>query len=583
MGHLVNLMAIHQMREVYVKMLGRWRFLVITVLVGSLAACGAPAPAPTATAVPTTAAQPARNRAAETATAKAEANNAAKSAPTDTPVTQPKNAAAPTNTQVTASTNTPAPTATNSPVPTATNAPTATDTPATVTKSAPATSSTTAATLQEAQSKIKHIVVIMQENRSFDTYFGTYPGADGIPMQNGVPTVCANDPKTNQCVQPYHNSQDVNAGGPHASSSAKNDINGGKMNGFIAQFRDAAKACKNPDTPGCVSGAAPDVMGWHDAREIPNYWAYAQNFVLQDKMFEPNASWSLPSHLFMVSAWSGYCTKPGDPTSCGNAIDGPKGGIKAADAGKTDYAWTDLTYLLHKANVSWGYYLSEGNEPDCADDAMLCAPKTQSVNVPGIWNPLPAFDTVKQDNQLGNIQTVDKFISAAQNGTLPAVSWIVPENSVSEHPPAKISDGQAYVTQLINSIMQGPDWNSTAIFLSWDDWGGFYDHVVPPAVDVNGYGLRVPGLLISPYARKGFIDHQTLSFDAYLKFIEDLFLNGSRLDPKTDGRPDPRPTVRENVSILGNLLQEFDFSQTPRPPLVLPTNPKPGPASIPGS
>ncbi len=431
--------------------------------------------------------------------------------------------------------------------------------------------------------KIKHIIVIMQENRSFDEYFGTYPGADGIPMQNGVPTVCVPDPKTNVCVKPYHNPNDINAGGPHASASAATDIANGKMDGFIAAFRDGAKACKNPDTPGCSQGATPDVMGWHDAREIPNYWAYAQNFVLQDHMFEPNSSWSLPSHLFMVSAWSAQCTRAGDPTSCTNAIDGPKGGIKAADTGKNDYAWTDLTYLLYKNNISWAYYLSEGDEPDCENDAMLCQLKKQTTNVPGIWNPLPGFDTVKQDGQLGNIQTVNQFFTAAKDGTLPTVSWVVPENSVSEHPPAKISLGQAYVTSLINAVMQGPDWSTTAIFLAWDDWGGFYDHVVPPTVDQNGYGLRVPGLVISPYARKGFIDHQTLSFDAYLKFIEDVYLNGQRIDPKTDGRPDPRPTVRENAAQLGNLIQDFDFTQAPLPPLVLPENPKPGPASIPGS
>jgi Phospholipase C len=121
--------------------------------------------------------------------------------------------------------------------------------------------------------------------------------------------------------------------------------------------------------------------------------------------------------------------------------------------------------------------------------------------------------------------------------------------------------------------MRGPDWNSTAIFLAWDDWGGFYDHVKPPVVDVNGYGLRVPGILISPYARQGYVDHQTLSFDAYLKLIEDRFLHGQRLNPRTDGRPDPRPTVRENVPILGDLRKEFDFAQPPRPPLILDPTP----------
>ena len=121
--------------------------------------------------------------------------------------------------------------------------------------------------------------------------------------------------------------------------------------------------------------------------------------------------------------------------------------------------------------------------------------------------------------------------------------------------------------------MRSPDWTSTAIFLAWDDWGGFYDHVAPPNVDQNGYGLRVPGIVISPYAKHGYIDHQTLSFDAYDKFIEDDFLGGQRLDPATDGRPDPRPSVRENEKILGNLEEDFDFSRTPRRPVVLPVHP----------
>jgi phospholipase C len=117
--------------------------------------------------------------------------------------------------------------------------------------------------------------------------------------------------------------------------------------------------------------------------------------------------------------------------------------------------------------------------------------------------------------------------------------------------------------------MSGPDWSSTAIFLAWDDWGGFYDHVAPPIVDQNGYGLRVPGIVISPYARQGLVDHQTLSFDAYVKFIEDDFLNGDRIDPRTDGRPDRRPDVRERAPQLGDLRADFDFSQAPRPPMLL--------------
>jgi len=430
--------------------------------------------------------------------------------------------------------------------------------------------------------KIRHVVIIMQENRSFDSYFGTYPGADGIPMKNGVPTVCVPDPLTHQCVKPFHDAQDRNGGGPHNAANAAADIDGGKMDGFIAQAEKGRRNCQNPTNPACTNSGTPDVMGYHDAREIPNYWTYAKDFVLQDHMFEPNASWSLPAHLFMVSAWSAYCTKPGDPMSCRNALQSPGSPVSQKNPyhPSPDYAWTDLTYLLHKNNVSWAYYLDQGTEPDCEDDQMTCSPRPQKVHVPGIWNPLPDFDTVRQDGQIGNIQPIQNFYTAARNGTLPAVSWVVPNGKDSEHPPALVSTGQSYVTGLINAVMQGPDWSSCAIFLSWDDWGGFYDHVVPPHVDENGYGLRVPGLVISPYAKRGYIDHQILSFDAYLKFIEDAFLSGQRLDPRTDGRPDPRPDVREDVSILGNLVNDFDFSQSPRPPVVLPIHPAPGPASI---
>jgi phospholipase C len=421
--------------------------------------------------------------------------------------------------------------------------------------------------------KIQHVVVIMQENRPFDSYFGTFPGADGIPMQDGVPTVCIPDPQTKQCVKPYHDTNDLNRGGPHGEANASADIDSGKMDGFIAeQLKGQKTACMNPFDPACATGTTPDVMGYHTEAEIPNYWAYAHGFVLQDKMFEPNASWSLPAHLFTVSGWSATCSTIADPMSCVSALQNPDRFNKAGVAQKRpDYAWTDLTYLLHRQQVSWGYYVAEGTQPDCEDDAMTCTPKAQKAGTPEIWNPLPYFDTVRADGELKNIQPVTSFYDAAKKGALPAVSWVVPNGKVSEHPPALVSAGQAYVTGLINAVMQGPDWNSTAIFLTWDDWGGFYDHVAPPHVDANGYGLRVPGLVISPFAKQGYIDHQTLSFDAYLKFIEDDFLGGQRLDPKTDGRPDSRPDVRENASILGDLQNDFDFNQQPRQPLVLPT------------
>ncbi|HEV2424214.1 MAG TPA: alkaline phosphatase family protein [Terriglobia bacterium] len=433
---------------------------------------------------------------------------------------------------------------------------------------------------------IRHVIVIMQENRSFDSYFGTFPGADGIPMRNGVPAVCVPDPRSGTCVKPYHDSHDRNGGGPHSRGSAIDDVDGGKMDGFIKLVEMARIACHDPDDPACVDQRTPDVMGYHDGGDIPNYWAYARNFVLQDRMFEPNASWSLPEHLFQVSEWSARCTRHDDPFSCQNALSLPgeppdffgdeTGGAKASKPRPNPiYAWTDLTYLLHKNHVSWGYYVVEGTEPDCEDDdAEDCLPVKQNARTPGIWNPLPYFDTVKDDGELGNIQSAETFMKRAKAGTLPAVSWVVPSGDVSEHPPDLVSRGQTFVTTLVNAVMSGPDWKDCAIFLAWDDWGGFYDHVVPVQVDENGYGLRVPAVVISPFAKKGFIDHQTLSFDAYVKFIEDDFLGGQRLDPKDDGRPDPRPTVREEVPQLGDLRRDFDFDQPPRSPLILPERPK---------
>jgi phospholipase C len=431
---------------------------------------------------------------------------------------------------------------------------------------------------------IKHVIIIMQENRSFDSYFGTYPGADGIPRKNGVPTVCVPNPLTHQCVRPYLDHHDRNSGGPHQQINAAADVDGGKLDGFIHQALSGRRNCADLTDPACTTGAAgtrkraaSEVMGYHDRTDIPNYWAYAKDFVLQDHMFEPVQSWSLPSHLAMVSGWSAACGNPSNPMSCYSSLAATP---NRTPRNPTPFAWTDITYLLNKHKVSWAYYLdggaqqrpaaSRGRRPGRGRRAR----SGQRAGVPYIWNVLPGFVDVHQDHQDANVQNLSNFYAAAKAGTLPAVSWIVPQPADSEHPPALVSRGQSYVTGLINAVMRSPDWQSSAIFLTWDDWGGFYDHVVPPGIDEHGYGLRVPSLVISPYARQGYIDHQVLSFDAYLKFIEDDFLGGQRLDPQTDGRADPRPDVREDASILGDLTKDFDFKQTPRAPLLLPSQPK---------
>jgi len=397
--------------------------------------------------------------------------------------------------------------------------------------------------------KIKHVVVIMQENRSFDSYFGTFPGADGIPAG-----VCLPDPRNGGCRKPWADHHDANGNNPHGEAPFQGDYNSRRMNGFVSEAENML--CKH------AGPCHPDVMGYHAGTDIPNYWAYAQNFVLQDHMFEAPGSWSLPAHLYEVSGWSAKCTRTGVPMSCRGTDMPPE---RLPDR-QTPFAWTDITWLLHRHHVSWGYYLDHG-----AVTADLRNPRGVSVH----WNPLPGFTDVHKDGQLASMRPLTVFYRQAKAGTLPKVSWVAPDFRDSEHARALISTGQAYVTRLINAVMRGPDWKSTAIFLTWDDWGGFYDHMIPPRVDGQGYGFRVPALVISPYARRGYVDHQILSSDAYLKFIEDDFMAGARLNPVTDGRPDRRPYVRENSPILGNLFNDFDFTHPPRPPMTL----KPCPAT----
>jgi phospholipase C len=442
--------------------------------------------------------------------------------------------------------------------------------------------------LAAARATIKHVIIINQENRSFDHYFGTFPGADGIPMDGGAPTVCSIVPGDGGCEKPYHDPDDRNFGGPHGTAAYANCVADGGMNGFILSATGGKSlpqadgggdggqdgGCTPPGSPTCLPTSI-DVMGYHDNREIPNYWAYAKAFALQDHMFEAVASYSLPSHLYMVSGWSATCTPANDPEACVSDNDNPGNGNHVGTAGGApelpdpEYAWTDVTYLLHKKGISWRSFIAGGKTPDCDDGEMSCDASAQHYLNPSYWNVLPWFDDVKEDDEVGNVVDMNDFFTNLSAGNLAAVNWLTPSDELSEHPPNLVSTGQAYVTRIINAVMQSTFWDSTVIFLTWDDWGGFYDHVLPVAVDANGYGLRVPGLTISPWVKPHTIDHTVYSHDAYRRFIEDVFLDSARVNPATDGRPDNRPTVRDSLPQLGDLLTEFEFNQSPNPPLVL--------------
>ena len=403
---------------------------------------------------------------------------------------------------------------------------------------------------------IKHVVMIMQENRSFDSYFGTYPGADGYPMRNGKPNVCVPDPLLHRCVRPFHDSNLRNEGGPHGPQNALRDIDGGKMDGFVREaiaaklalahgerLKRRIRGCADSETvgPRCELGSPVDVMGYHDGRDIPNYWAYARNYVLQDRMFEPNYGWSLPAHLFQVSAWSARCSRPTTRRAVAttsrirrrvprrrrsNSRDGPL------------YAWTDMTYLLRNAGVSWRYYyVAPGTVPDCEDDgAFPCTPHDQHV---GSAEHLQSTARVQHratiEGQLGNMQQTRRQLHReASAGRHPAQRLLDRAKQHEQRPSRRPREPPGPVLGYPHWSMRScrvPTGTARRSFVTWDDWGGFYDHVVPPRVDRNGYGLRVPALVISPYAKRGYIDHQTLSFDAYLRFVEDDFLGGSASRP----------------------------------------------------
>ncbi len=426
-------------------------------------------------------------------------------------------------------------------------------------------------------SKIQHVIVIMQENRSFDQYFGVYHGTSGQTVYgfphrpNGSIAVCIPDPALGHCARPYHNANPIlrMQGGPHSWGAAQTDIAGGKMNGFVEAAMAASSkfnCAKSPYLATCAKFEGPqrqpDLMSYLTRADIPNYWHYADWGVLQDHMFESVDSYSLPSHMYLFSAWAASCTNVHDPMSCASD---PRVNVRPSP-----YPWTDISWLLDKAGVSWAYYV--GNGTNICSAWPKCASSDPALATPPNWNPVPGFLDVQQAGQVhSHVLHTSDFLAAAAAGTLPQVSWVIPGASQSEHPRhGLVGPGQAYVTNLINTIGQGPDWSTCAIFLSWDDWGGFYDQMKPPAVDANGYGLRVPGLVISPYAKAGYVDHQILSGDAYLKFIEDVFLGGQRLNPATDGRRDSRPNVREAKPILGDIANDFDFTQTPRPAPVIP-------------
>jgi phospholipase C len=368
---------------------------------------------------------------------------------------------------------------------------------------------------------IKHIVFIIKENRSFDQYFGTFPGADGATSgktSNGKTIALGHTPD----IMPH----DLG----HGWFDAHTAIDGGKMDQFD------------------LVALGSDLLGYTQMQQsdIPNYFAYAHQFVLADRMFSSLEGPSFPNHLYTVAAQSG-----GAIGNLNNVTNGAWG--CDSDAGATVdvmdssghiapqtpcFDFRTIPDSLQSAGITWKYY----------------APGFGQAGYN--WSTLDAIKHIRNGSLWStNVVSDTQFIADAQSGNLPAVSWLV-SGPTSEHPPSSTCLGENWTVQQLNAIMQGPDWNSTAIFLTWDDFGGFYDHVPPPGVDAFGLGPRVPLLIISPYAKQGLISHTQYEFASFLAFLETRF---------------SLKALTSRDAAANNMTDSFDFSQAPRAPFPLTT------------
>ncbi len=370
----------------------------------------------------------------------------------------------------------------------------------------------------QASTPIKHLVVVMQENHTFDNYFGTYPGADGIPVDTKMP-IDPSNPLAGHVV-PWHIGNATITDISHSVSTFRDQYDNGKMDGFVSALNS-----RNQD--GKLS------MGYYDEQDIPYYWNLADNYVLFDKFFSSASDGSFANHMYWVAAVPPVAPK----------------GVQLSDFLANVQTIFDE---LQAAGVSWKFYVQNYDPTITYRDVGNVGNRESQV----IWVPLLNFDRFIDNPKLSShIVDLSQYYIDLHNGTLPSVAYIVPSGA-SEHPPSSLSSGQRFVKAMLQELMRSSAWDSSAFILAYDDWGGWYDHVTPIQVDQYGYGPRVPVILVSPYAKAGIIDHTILDFTSILKFIEQNW----SIAP-----------LAQRDSNANNLLSAFDFNQSPRLPIFLPS------------
>jgi phospholipase C len=361
----------------------------------------------------------------------------------------------------------------------------------------------------KSNSPIKQVIVIVEENHTFDNYFGTYPGVNGLNGSTIALPVTISGPSVSK---PFHLS---NVTVPHdlchGWDCAHQAYDNGKMDGFV------------------IAAKSNLTMGYFNHHQIPYYWDYASQFVLLDNFYTSIMAQSLPNHLYLVAGQSGSLTT-GSRFGTFN--------FTSSNIHNGQFEFKSIVDELDANRISWKYY----------------AGGHQSLNN---WNPLPAFASFKSNqSRMNNLAEPTKFLGDVASNKLANVVWIMPAtDDSSEHAPYDITIGERATVNIINAIMRSEYWSSTAIFVTWDDYGGWYDHVAPPQVDAFGFGFRAPCLIISPYARQGFIDHTQGDFTSFLKFIETVY---------------SLPPLTSRDGLANSLMEAFDFSQHPRSPLLLP-------------
>ncbi|MDE1855540.1 MAG: hypothetical protein KGH57_04475 [Candidatus Micrarchaeota archaeon] len=385
---------------------------------------------------------------------------------------------------------------------------------------------------------IKHVIVIFQENRAFDTFFGTYPGAYGIQNGTCIPINLTNS--SAGCVRPFlmNSSQAVSPDFPHAYPNMVIDKNGGKMDGFITE----AQGCKS-------------AVGYFDNRTIPYYWDYAKNFVLSDNTFQSVSSYSPANHWALIAALSpiaGFLS--GAPLNLSSPL-----GLRRAYVHEASSIPT-LTDLMTGSNKTWKYY-------DKKIPLGLFNRSFDNGSVLDFWNPFEAVNASYTARLNSHFVLRGKIFSDINSSSLPNVSYVIPSAPISDHAPANITWGMWWVASIVNSVGRSKYWNSTVIIVTWDDFGGWYDGVFPPVINAStdgingtiaiGAGPRVPLLIISPYARRGYVDHTLYTFSSIMKLIETTF-NITSLN------------VRDKTA--NDMLGALNFSQKPLAPLIEPLN-----------